>query len=140
MMRRPNNMPRFENEFIVNLGDEYDPKFEEKRTMVIRFGWLITGVFSALGLLAYTLVSSYFPQFWNSLWVLLLLGPVVSSIYVSYMTARMVYFFYPLAMIMFYVPLAFTYNIFGPLAWIFASLPIYYFIGYRVDSIKRIRK
>lgn len=131
-------MSIFDNDFVVNTGDEFSPEFEKKRSETIRVSWILTGVFSLLGLITYIATSFFFPQYWNNLWVLLLLGPVISSGYLSYKTARMVYFSYPLTLVMFYVPLSFAYDIFGPMAWIFASIPVFYLIGYHVDRIKRI--
>lgn len=133
-------MTKHETEYIVNIGDEFDANYLLKKQQINKVKWILFAVFTLIGLILYVSLCSVYPQYWKSFWVFLLLGFVVSSGYISYMKARMVYFNYPFALLMFYIPISFEYDLFLPMLGIFFSLLVFYPVGMLVDSIIRIKK
>lgn len=125
------------DDLVVNPGDEYSEKYEEQRRKINLVNQIVLLVFMGIGLIIYVSISYFYPEYWASLWVLLLAGPIVSSLAVSILHGRMVEFAYPLVCVAFFCSIGFIYNNWHPMWAIFLSIPIYYLIGNYVDRIKR---
>lgn len=127
----------WENETIAHPGDEYSIKKEKENAKINLISQIILYIFLAIGLIVYVSISYYNEEYWASLWVLILAGPIISSIYFSIAHGRMTEFLYPLFCVAIYCSIGYIYNLWHPFWLIFITIPVYYTIANFVDKIKR---
>ena len=90
------------------------------------------------GLATYLLVSSLLKEsiYWSSLWVLILAGPIFSSIVNALWHKKITNFLYPLLMVVIYILLGFYLNLWHPAWVVFITIPIFYVIASIIDKRK----
>ncbi len=137
----PNEIKRKWLDFtITNPGDEYSPNYEERRKKIRMIADITLFSFLIIGLGIYVGVSYFYNEYWASLWVLILLGPIFASFIVSLIHGRMSEFAYPLLCVALFCSIGYIYQNWHPMWAIFLSIPVYYFIGYFIDRIIRKKK
>lgn len=126
-----------EDDIVVLPGDEFDQAQDQMNRKTNLVTVILFSIFLSAGVLSYVLSSVYNEEFWSSLWVLLLVGPIVASFYRALVKYKMNSFCYPLVVIAIYFSVAKIYSLWHPLWVIFLTIPVYYAVGELVDRIKR---
>lgn len=130
---------KWENDTIINPGDEYSREQEDKNRKIKMIGEIILYVLLAVGIAVYVSISYLYPEkdLWASLWVVMLIGPIFSSMYSAIAHGRMTEFLYPLFCTGIYCSIGYVYNLWHPLWIIFLTIPVYYILANLVDKIIR---
>lgn len=131
------NIKKWIDEKIVAPGDEFSPSQQDLTRRIHITTTILFFLFTAIGIAIYVSISFGQNQYWSSMWVLCLLGIIISSLVKSLLHGRMTEFAYPILIVAFYCSIGDIYQIWHPLWVLFLTIPIYYFIGYFIDRIKR---
>lgn len=116
-------------------------KEDNKISKINLINTIVTCIYSLIALIAFILIGIYATNDnigWKTSWILLLLIPVISSIFEAIKRKRFCDFLYPILITAIYLFVSFLTNLWHPLWVLFLTIPIYYSIFEPIDkSIKK---
>lgn len=133
-------LEKLEEENVIHPGDEFSQVEHAKKEKERNIFYILLISITLISAISYVTICSFMNQYWPILWTIMFSGILISYIYKSIKTAKMVDYPIAIACVTFYIPFAYTYNLWHPLWTIFLVIPIYYMIGEFIDRKIRIKE
>ncbi len=118
----------------------YDKAFVQKKTRKERFvNTMVSSLVAISCVLVYLLLGFMHPHGWVWFWPIFMLVPIAASIVEVIYYKRVCAFAYPVLVVMVYCVVGMVFMIWHPTWIMFLSIPLYYIIGNKIDSMTRAK-